>query len=464
MLALVVDTNLFHEFRSLELLPWCEITDEDEVILLVSDPVQTELDEQKKSPRARIKRRALGWVKRFRELLKADETDLVLVEGSPRVVLRLDDTRPSKDHSEVLDLTVPDDAIVAIAVTHVKNGQYEKIAIFSEDLRPMRKARQVSLEFIEIPEEWRREAEQTEEDREKQRLKDQLAMMMRQEPNLTLSCSMCSPTELILPVYEPLCDDQLGELMALWAEWNPIETNFERAKASRLATGIQAVSLGLGHRKFQAASEDEIEQYRNERYPAWLERCREELSLAHKSYSYIEQSIAISVELENRGTRPAEDLQITFTAKGGLAIMPNSSIEGEEGEEDEIDRAPSFDLPTSPAAPQGKWVTIDPFRSMLDRQYTPGSSLRHPFVGPTLQDVIRDSQRDPNFFYYRSIPSEPVASYSLTCAQFRHAGAPKAFEIVVRPVGENVNDLTRSKNSRIRTPWRRVKKKQPMGR
>ena len=66
MLTLVVDTNLFHEFRPLNTLPWSEITDADEITLLVSHPVQTELDEQKKSPRARIKRRALEWVKRFR--------------------------------------------------------------------------------------------------------------------------------------------------------------------------------------------------------------------------------------------------------------------------------------------------------------------------------------------------------------------------------------------------------------
>lgn len=52
MLTLVVDTNLFHEFRPLHTLPWSEITDADEIILLVSDPVQTELDEQKKSSRS----------------------------------------------------------------------------------------------------------------------------------------------------------------------------------------------------------------------------------------------------------------------------------------------------------------------------------------------------------------------------------------------------------------------------
>lgn len=52
MLTLVVDANFFHEFRPLDTLPWSEITDTDAIIFHVSDPVQTELDEQRLSSRA----------------------------------------------------------------------------------------------------------------------------------------------------------------------------------------------------------------------------------------------------------------------------------------------------------------------------------------------------------------------------------------------------------------------------
>jgi hypothetical protein len=49
MLVLVVDTNLFHEFRRLEDLPWDELGEPEEVVLVVTEPVQSELDEHKKS-------------------------------------------------------------------------------------------------------------------------------------------------------------------------------------------------------------------------------------------------------------------------------------------------------------------------------------------------------------------------------------------------------------------------------
>ena len=441
MLTLVVDTNLFHEFRPLDTLPWSEITDANEIILLVSDPVQTELDEQKKSSRARIKRRALEWVKRFRELLKAGETDLVVVEGSPRVVLRLDDTRPSKVHENVLDLAVPDDAIVAIAVNHQDRSAPGELAIFSDDLRPMRKARQVGLEFIEIPDGWRRVPEQTEEDKEKQRLKEQIALLKRQEPDLTLSCSLGSPSEFVLPIYEPMTEDQIEELMQLWTAQHPIETNFERAKDSLLASTIPAVALGLSRREFRPASETDIAQYKEDQYPAWQERCRQKLSEAHLFFSHIEQSLTLDVELCNQGTRPADDLQITFSIVGGLSVMPDPASEAEEADEDEARDVQSFDLPPPPEAPQGKWVTIDPFGSMLGRNYGAIDPFAPPYLGTTLQDVLRENQRDPNLFYYRNRPSEPVASYSLTCKQFRHAGPPEIFSLLVRPDRENVEAL-----------------------
>lgn len=445
MLTLVVDTNLFHEFRPLDTLPWSEITDADEIILLVSDPVQTELDEQKKSSRARIKRRALEWVKRFRELLKAGETDLVVVEGSPRVVLRLDDTRPSKEHENVLDLAVPDDVIVAIAVQYQDGSASGDLAIFSDDLRPMRKARQVGLEFIEIPDGWRRDPEQTEEDKEKQRLREQIAFLKQQEPDLTLSCSLDSPSEFVLPIYEPMTEDQIEELMQLWTSRHPIETNFERAKDSHLASAIPAVAFGLSRREFRPASETDITQYKEDQYPAWLERCRQKLSEAHLFYNHIEQSLTLDVELRNQGTRPADDLQITFAIVGGLSVMPDPASEAEETDEDAARDFPSFDLPRPPEAPQGKWVTIDPFASILSRNYGAIDPFVPPYLGTTLQDVLRENQRDPNVFYYRNRPSEPVASYSLTCKQFRHASPPETFSLLVRPDRENVEALDEKK-------------------
>lgn len=438
MLALVVDTNLFHEFRKLETLPWDEMTEAGEITLIVSDPVQTELDEQKKSSRARIKRRALDWVKRFRALLKAGETDLVLREDKPRVILRLDDTRPSKSHDDVLDLSVPDDCIVAIAASHKHSGDYERLAVFSDDLRPMRKARLVGLEFIEIPEDWRREPEQTDDDKERLRLRDEITLLKRQEPELHLTGSINSPADFVLPFFEPLTDGQLEGLMQIIQERHPIETNFERARTSALNRSMQTGMIGLSRREFRNASESDIEQYREDSYPAWLIKCQKQLSSAHEHLNLQAQQLTLEIELENRGTRPANDLQITFSAKGDAEIMPDpSDLMDYEEDDEETPKQAGFNLLKPPTAPQGKWITVDPFGGMLGRHFSDPDRFLTPYMGPTLPDILRDNERDPNRFYYRNRPSAPVGTYSLTCKQYRHAEGAQTFNVLVRPRGDD---------------------------
>ena len=84
----VVDTNLFHECYSLDQsdFPWHAIGDFDEIVLVVPEPVQAELDNQRKDKRPRVKRRALKAVSWFCELLRQGLDEKVLREGGPRVM------------------------------------------------------------------------------------------------------------------------------------------------------------------------------------------------------------------------------------------------------------------------------------------------------------------------------------------------------------------------------------------
>lgn len=375
-------------------------------------------------------------------MLKTGETDLVLRDGKPRVILRLDETRPSKSHDDVLDLSVPDDCIVAIAASHKQSGDYERLAVFSDDLRPMRKARLVGLEFIKIPEDWRREPEQTDEDKEKHRLRDEIMLLKRQEPELHFGGSISSPTDFVLPIFEPLTDDQLKELMQAIQARHPIETNFERARTSAIMGSMHTAMLGLSRREFRCAPKLDIEHYREESYPACLIKCQEQLASAHEHLNFQAQELTLEIELENRGTRPADDLQITFTARGDAEIMPDPSDVMDYGEDDEETPVQAdFGLFKPPTAPQGEWITVDPFQGLFGRHFSDSDQFLTPYMGPTLQDILRDNDRDPNTFYYRNRPSGPVGTYSLTCKQYRHAEGAHTFNVLVRPRGDNRRHL-----------------------
>ena len=433
MLLLVVDTNLFHEFRRLEELPWEELGESEEIVLIVSDPVQTELDEQKKSLRARIKKRALNWTKRFRKLILTDQIDELVRKSNPSVTIRLDYTPPSEDNGNVLDLTIADDRIVAIAFALREADPDQRIALFSDDLRPLRKARHVGLEAMEIPQTWRRQPEPTAEEQKIETLTKKLTILSKQEPDLTLSCSIEPPIEFVLPIYEALSVKQVSGFMEAIKTKYPMEDNFERA---RNLTPIEMVAFHLQLREFRAASKDDIKRYIQEDYPNWLEQCHHRLTTAHDELNMDAQRIALSFELINQGTRPAKDLLITFETGGAIRILPN---EYRKNNEEEYKVEQGFSLPKMPKAPQGEWKAIDLHSKILDAHHRmfdahhrmPDFQIQP--IRPTLQEISKKIRRDPNCFYYRGRPAQPTTSYSLTCKQFRHDEDVKYFDLIVLP-------------------------------
>jgi hypothetical protein len=390
------------------------------------------------SSRARLKRRAIEWTKRFRELILNDRTDLVVRETDPRVIVRLDGTRPDKQHDDVLDRSVLDDCIVAIALAIRPHYGTATVAVFSDDLRPLRKARHVGLDVIEIPEDWRREPEQTEEDKDREKLEQQVAQLRRQEPELVLSTFVVeTPIEKILPAYEPLSDNELDELIDGIRQLNPIETNFERAKQRTNEAVIQHVGRGVFQRQFYPAKQEDISRYIENDYPNWIENCRERLAEAHRFLGLPDYGLRLRVKLSNHGTRPALDLQLSFRANGSIGIMPNDRDEAEDEASWFTEHVASgFSLAEAPSAPQGEWRTVGPLASIMGLR---DHNLDYPlpiYDRPTFQDVLRGQRRDRNRFYFRDRPREPVSGYSVVCEQFRHADEERNFDILMWPLGD----------------------------
>ncbi len=83
----IADTNLFFETQRLEDLPWADL-DVDPTVIGLTKPVQGEIDRHKKGT-GRTRKRALETFKRVRTMLQNGETEAVIREANPRVVLRL---------------------------------------------------------------------------------------------------------------------------------------------------------------------------------------------------------------------------------------------------------------------------------------------------------------------------------------------------------------------------------------
>lgn len=422
MLLLVVDTNLFHEFRALENLPWVDLGEKNEIVLVVSEEVQTELDEHKKSSRGRLRRSAVKWTKRFREMLITGAEHYVIQEADPRIVLVLDDTGVGLENYNTLDLGNADDRLVAIAKSIADTRYDAAVTLFPDDTRPLRKAKALGVRILPIPDEWRREPERTDEDKERDQLKAEVERLRLQEPRLVLSANVETPVKLVAPSFAPLEDDQIEALMGLLEDSNPKETDFEREKDRNPRNAVgSALNLGMVQYEFETASDRDIEKYTEADYPAWQEKCLDLLETAHERLGASHCQFEVVISPINEGTRPAQDLLISFSAHGPIAIMPPPRQSERPSDETPIA------FPETPKPPQGKWKKLDPYGSSfaaLGQQFMP----RDPFPPSHLLSAPMDHTRDPNDFFYRERPYSYGDGFSLTCEQFRHSGAAEEFE------------------------------------
>ena len=101
--------------------------------------------------------------------------------------------------------------------------------------------------------------------------------------------------------------------------WRPISAPWSRQSARRPRASPTVLSA---RRVFRPATHEEIEQYRDEDYPRWLERCEETLRAYHRTLQAETSVLGFAFLAENSGTRPAADALVTIEARGGFEITP----------------------------------------------------------------------------------------------------------------------------------------------
>lgn len=184
---LIVDTNLLIEFTNIEDCPWPDIGEYSEIILILTEPVQTEIDELKKSNKPRVRRRAIKWSKLIRDAVVDNKTEVVFIESGPRLSVVLDFSGPDQELASTLDYGVTDDVIVGVAATLAANNDAEIFAVFSNDTRPIRRSNIAGVRSIVIPDDWRRPQEQSEEAKKVADLERQLRKLSEVEPKIELT-------------------------------------------------------------------------------------------------------------------------------------------------------------------------------------------------------------------------------------------------------------------------------------
>lgn len=462
-----VDTNLFIQCQPLDKLDWSPLHEFEEVRLIVSYPVMDEIDNLKKKGNDRVGRRARKASETFREML--NDAQRVVHSQCPRVVLSIELQHTcGQDLEGQLDLQKRDDQLLGIVHEFVKSNPSKEVRLLTHDTTPLFKARGIGVAAEPISDDWLRPPESTAAEKRLTALEAENARLKSAEPSLSIHFKDQSGMETEsysaeFIWFEPLTDGEIDRLMKRIKAKFPLATKFSASESPKkplqsLADSLVQAnrSVVLANHTYVPATDKEIEHYRNEAYPGWLESCEEMLRTHHRSLQQDKAFPEFTFLAKNAGTRPATDVLVTVEARGGFQIKPPSFDGDSDEQEDQDDTQVNLKtarLPQPPVPPRGHLESTlhaqfrDILRSFGAPHTLPGHNLpdlAYFRPGRAIPTLTSQEPIDPNAFYYKPAPtSAPRDSFALECAQWRHDNHAEAFqgEIHVPTDSSKVNGL-----------------------
>ena len=441
ILYLFPDTNVFIQCRPLDHLDWGEWKEFSEVHLLVSRPVQREIDNQKNRGNDRVANKARSTYRIFRKIIDSEQGYELVNGSSPTVKLFLQaPSLPSPELQDTLDYNKPDDEIVGCLHRFRQENQCADARLLTHDGGPMMTAGALGLPYVEVKEDWLLSPENNETEKENARLRERIAQLEKAEPQFKIGLvdkdgKTVEQLKVEHLIYEPLSESDIETLMDSLTNRFPMRTNFSPGVPTEDEKGITAREWL--DRKFASGppKDDDIAKYRDQDYPRWVRECRQMLSGVHSEFQRETGQPTFEIVVKNEGTRPGNDALVVIQATGNFKICPPPY----KGKLDEEPKG-ALALPRPPRPPKGPQAPnvlnaltgvnrIAESMNLLQRTMNPVNTETFRLL-PPLRPL--DERRDPNGFFYKpDRPSEPGESFALECEQWRHGMGSEPFLVEI---------------------------------
>jgi hypothetical protein len=428
------DTNLFLQCKPLTEVDWTLLGEYEHIDVVITRPVQVELDSLKAKGNSRVASRSRSAASLIARLLETSEDGLV-IKQVPLVRLKMMySLRPDATAAEELKLNYEanDDKLVGTALAFQLQNPEKLTCLLTNDLGPMFSAKTVGLTYERVPEQWLLEREPDEAERRENELKAQLAQYQKSEPKFELKLldGEGSSLDFFAETYVALLEEQRDALLVQLQTRFPEASDFGPPEATEKVVrnrGISEAIFGVEKEVFTPASEEQIERYR-ENYAAWKVECDEYLRLLHDKLSFAVEWPMLTVRITNCGSRPAEDALVVLEVDGNVWLARPSP------QADDADKPTMLSpkLPSPPFVPKGHTRRIRS-NSLF------GNSDPHALFAQSAQSIDRigsllsvPSSRDSNSFYWEdSSPEVPYKRLSLSCKQWRHAQSEEDFSALL---------------------------------
>lgn len=443
-----IDTNVLIQCKPIRELNWSDIGEASHYKIILTRPIQAEIDSLKGKGSGRLSSRAKSASSLIREALNNDNETLILntnplVEFSLRHDLKTDDSV-----NQILNYDERDDQFVGTVLKFKKDNPHLNVLLLTNDTGPMVSAKTLNLGYIDIPDSWMLAPESDERDKKEKILSEELIKYKNLEPKFKIIEDQKNEIQTSV-IYTPLSDDEVDKLIAKLETRNPICRNFgskevtERDLKSILPKHPISISLGSQKEIFTPATAEEIDNYNNS-YREWLNECRDFFNSLHKNLQHNQPKNKISLTIENSGSRPSEDTLVIFYFSGKMLLEAPKKDEDIEFDIHSDEQSNThLKLKNPPHPPKGVWKKLkstSPFdyighiSNILEttNRLSGINNLRSPLIG-NFELPIKDAN---SLYFKKGRRGSPSQRLEYECEQWRHAQNPHEFLFnILTPLG-----------------------------
>ena len=439
-----IDTNFFLQCKKYDQLNWSEITNDKDITILITRPVQNEIDKLKNDGNSRRSRRARETTSLFREILAVDNLSFLVKTKNNNITFKF-----AKQYSEEilsklnpsLDMSNNDDRILAILNNYILDGllNIESCAFLSNDTNPILTARLNGIPVIQIPDSWLLDPENDDKDKEILKLRQQVSEYQKKEPIFEIkfnendnfiSTKNLNEFDVLIHVYNQIKDTEIDELVDLLEKKHPQQGSF---KDDEIGFSKRLNRITNPMQTYYPPDDDEIKEY-NAAYQNWKNDIHKLFFCYADKRNKYAHIIPFEITLKNIGNISAENLLLIFEIlSGGQLVSPDF---------DDKVLVKRWAYPTPPDPPTGKWKNNSFFAT--DRVLAAQARIIQPNLDiplVTLRDMININKRDKNSFYWKDgRPKENTSLWQFECEEFRHKldGEPFPYYLVFNEDSEKI--------------------------
>ncbi|MFH0860340.1 MAG: PIN domain-containing protein [Candidatus Altiarchaeota archaeon] len=441
-----VDSNLFLQCKKIQEIPWGDVSDEDSTLVLIPRPVQIEIDRLKQSGNTRLAKRAREANSFFRDMIDNNDT-FQFNQNSKAICFKF---APNYKTSELekqddrLDISKTDDEIIANAIIYRKETSDLDVFLLTHDTNPILTAKQCGLPYKRIPDSWLLAPELDSRDKRIAKLEEEIKTIKKSSPNVKIEHSIDSENStdgyIEVKTFNDLSEDEKSTIIDQLKSKFPLKDDFSFEHIRKDRTRDYGVmSLLFGEKQFVPPDKEDIEDYKNNRYPDWINKVRSWLNEIPQYLQYPFHRLRLRLNVSNDGNTPIEHFLLAFKSHGGILIKPgDNDLESDE----QLKISP---IPPPPRLPEGKWIRVNTsFLSQMKGISDLSGTLRDQYLGLIPENIVpytnSSSRRDRHGIYYKgSRPTDFVDSFECECDEFRHKIDPETFDLIVSiPTDEKI--------------------------